>query len=455
MERDRDCLTARDIKTMEPRDLTASGCNAGGGLNVVGSVGGGGGGMNRLFTASQIKISTSPNASPTMSHSASPSPTPPTPGPVSPALSGSGGGGTGGSIGVGGGGSSNTGGGGGGSNAYMSHSNHKSISGIPCVAAASRYTAPVHIDVGGTIYTSSLETLTRYPDSRLAKLFNGSIPIVLDSLKQHYFIDRDGGMFRHILNFMRNSKLLVPETFADVDLLLEEARYFDICRMYLLRCACEYQLTENVPSLTAMVKQLEQMKKDRLRNGLVLGTPTPNTHNALPFAFGGCTRNNQKNSLASGASGGCPGGGGVGAGGGANSQSTNTSATSSSTAAVSASSTAAAAARADTFEVVALHVSPDLGERIMLSAERGLLDEIFPETTQMMLESRSNVSWNQMDGRQIIRFPLNGYCKLNSVQVLTRLLNAGFTIEASTGGGVEGQQFSEYLLVRKCGMMVL
>lgn len=35
------------------------------------------------------------------------------------------------------------------------------VSGIPCVAAASRYTAPVHIDVGGTIYTSSLETLTK------------------------------------------------------------------------------------------------------------------------------------------------------------------------------------------------------------------------------------------------------------------------------------------------------
>lgn len=72
--------------------------------------------------------------------------------------------------------------------------------------------------------------LVRYPESRLAKLFNGSIPIVLDSLKQHYFIDRDGGMFRHILNFMRNSRLLIPDNFADLDLLLEEARYFDIAR---------------------------------------------------------------------------------------------------------------------------------------------------------------------------------------------------------------------------------
>lgn len=39
--------------------------------------------------------------------------------------------------------------------------NYNKMSGIPCVAAASRYTAPVHIDVGGTIYTSSLETLTK------------------------------------------------------------------------------------------------------------------------------------------------------------------------------------------------------------------------------------------------------------------------------------------------------
>lgn len=124
------------------------------------------------------------------------------------------------------------------------HTNHKAISGIPCVAAASRYTAPVHIDVGGTIYTSSLETLTKYPESRLAKLFNGSIPIVLDSLKQHYFIDRDGEMFRHILNYLRNSKLLLSEDFSDLELLLEEARYFDIERKPLKKkneCFKHYQ----------------------------------------------------------------------------------------------------------------------------------------------------------------------------------------------------------------------
>lgn len=137
-----------------------------------------------------------------------------------------------GSVGPGGGptGSTSSSSGGGASASSYLHTNHKPITGIPCVAAASRYTAPVHIDVGGTIYTSSLETLTKYPDSKLAKLFNGSIPIVLDSLKQHYFIDRDGGMFRHVLNFMRNSRLLIADDFPDLELLLEEARYFEVER---------------------------------------------------------------------------------------------------------------------------------------------------------------------------------------------------------------------------------
>lgn len=103
----------------------------------------------------------------------------------------------------------------------------------------------------------------------------------------------------------------------------------------------------------------------------------------------------------------------------------------------------------DTFECVALHVSPDLGERIMLSGDRALLDEVFPESNQALMDARSGVAWNQQDTRHVIRFPLNGYCKLNSVQAITRLLNAGFRIAASNGGGVEGQQFSEYLFVRR------
>ncbi|KAJ0183928.1 hypothetical protein K1T71_000351 [Dendrolimus kikuchii] len=107
----------------------------------------------------------------------------------------------------------------------------ESSCGIPRIALTNRYTAPVHIDVGGTIYTSSLETLTTYPDSKLAQMFNGNIPIVLDTLKQHYFIDRDGKMFQHILNFLRNKQLLLPDNFPYFDLLAREALYFGLDEM--------------------------------------------------------------------------------------------------------------------------------------------------------------------------------------------------------------------------------
>lgn len=48
---------------------------------------------------------------------------------------------------------------------------------------------------------------------RISRLFNGTEPIVLDSLKQHYFIDRDGEIFRYVLSFLRTSKLLLPDDF--------------------------------------------------------------------------------------------------------------------------------------------------------------------------------------------------------------------------------------------------
>lgn len=56
------------------------------------------------------------------------------------------------------------------------------------------------------------------------------------------------------------------------------------------------------------------------------------------------------------------------------------------------------------YECVALHVSPDLGERIMLSGDRSLLDEVFPETNQAVMDARSGVAWNQQDAHHVIRY---------------------------------------------------
>lgn len=68
-------------------------------------------------------------------------------------------------------------------------------------------------------------------------------------------------------------------------------------------------------------------------------------------------------------------------------------------------------------DCLVVRVTPDLGERIALSGEKVLIEEIFPETGDVMCNS-VNAGWNQ-DPTHVIRFPLNGYCRLNSVQVRT------------------------------------
>jgi hypothetical protein len=103
--------------------------------------------------------------------------------------------------------------------------------GMPRPAVLSLENAPVHIDAGGILYTSSLATLTRHRDSLISKMFNGSVPIVLDSLKQHYFIDRDGKLFRHVLNFMRTGRVSLPSGFDDFEALFAEAKYYELSEM--------------------------------------------------------------------------------------------------------------------------------------------------------------------------------------------------------------------------------
>ncbi|KAL3859929.1 hypothetical protein ACJMK2_010111 [Sinanodonta woodiana] len=238
--------------------------------------------------------------------------------------------------------------------------NFSKMNGVPFPATPTRYTAPVHIDVGGVIYTSSLDTLTKFPESRLARMFNGSIPIVLDSLKQHYFIDRDGKLFRYILNYLRSSRLIMPDNFDEIEQLYDEARYYD---------------------LKHMIQEIEIILKSK---NIKQEKPESKSFASESSEFSDC---------------------------------------------------------------IAVSVSPDLGERISLSAERFLIQEVFPELSSALQDSR-NSGFN-LDNRYVIRFPLNGFCKLNSIQVFQRLLNNNFKMIASTGGGVEGQQFSEYLFIRK------
>ncbi|XP_030634360.1 BTB/POZ domain-containing protein KCTD6a isoform X2 [Chanos chanos] len=88
-------------------------------------------------------------------------------------------------------------------------------------------TRPVTLNVGGHLYTTSLSTLQRYPDSLLSAMFSGDFPIARDS-QGNYFIDRDGTLFRYVLNFLRTSELTLPYNFKEIELLRKEADFYQI-----------------------------------------------------------------------------------------------------------------------------------------------------------------------------------------------------------------------------------
>ncbi|XP_038075771.1 BTB/POZ domain-containing protein KCTD6-like [Patiria miniata] len=85
----------------------------------------------------------------------------------------------------------------------------------------------VRLDVGGCQYTTTTSSLVRYPESMLGAMFSGRVPSARDD-HGAYIIDGDGPIFRHVLSFLRRSKLALPEDFQDWDLLATEADYYQI-----------------------------------------------------------------------------------------------------------------------------------------------------------------------------------------------------------------------------------
>lgn len=83
------------------------------------------------------------------------------------------------------------------------------------------------INVGGVLYTTTTATLLKFPDSMLGSLVRQDLPSTRDR-NGHLFIDRDGAVFRHILNFLRSSQLSLTQDFQDLHLLATEADFYQI-----------------------------------------------------------------------------------------------------------------------------------------------------------------------------------------------------------------------------------
>ena len=67
----------------------------------------------------------------------------------------------------------------------------------------------VTLNVGGQLFTTTIATLTRFPDTMLGVMFSCQHALTQDT-NGSYFIDRDGRHFHEILNFLRGSTACTP-----------------------------------------------------------------------------------------------------------------------------------------------------------------------------------------------------------------------------------------------------
>uniref|UniRef100_A0A8C9AQF0 Potassium channel tetramerization domain containing 8 n=1 Tax=Prolemur simus TaxID=1328070 RepID=A0A8C9AQF0_PROSS len=117
-----------------------------------------------------------------------------------------------------------------------------SAAAAPGPCAPSPFPEVVELNVGGQVYVTKHSTLLSVPDSTLASMFSPCSPrggarrrgeLPRDS-RARFFIDRDGFLFRYVLDYLRDKQLALPEHFPEKERLLREAEYFQLADLVKL-----------------------------------------------------------------------------------------------------------------------------------------------------------------------------------------------------------------------------
>lgn len=115
--------------------------------------------------------------------------------------------------------------------------------------------------------------MLKYPQSMLGAMFSGKYKAVTDPLGR-YFIDRDGPLFRHILNYLRTDSLSTVDVTSASALieLLQESVYYQIESLTQL-------LTVHLSNVDAQENTNLQRYRSR---GVDESSPTPSRDYGLP-----------------------------------------------------------------------------------------------------------------------------------------------------------------------------
>lgn len=129
----------------------------------------------------------------------------------------------------------------------------------------------VKLNVGGVVYLTTKVTLGKYPDSMLGAMFNGSMATGLDENGCH-FIDRDGELFKYVLNYLRSSRLSLPNDFKDLDQLGDEADFYQIAPLIEAIDKLRHPVVE-----TKLVPKMRYLEVIEVRTGNLATMPTMNS----------------------------------------------------------------------------------------------------------------------------------------------------------------------------------
>ncbi|XP_071773072.1 BTB/POZ domain-containing protein KCTD16-like [Centroberyx gerrardi] len=103
----------------------------------------------------------------------------------------------------------------------------------------------IELNVGGQVYYTRHATLTSFPNSLLGRLFSnkkGSSNDLSRDLRGRYFIDRDGFLFRYVLDYLRDKQVVLPDHFPERGRLKREAEYFQLPELAKLLSSEESKL---------------------------------------------------------------------------------------------------------------------------------------------------------------------------------------------------------------------
>ncbi|KAJ8335703.1 hypothetical protein SKAU_G00390450 [Synaphobranchus kaupii] len=106
---------------------------------------------------------------------------------------------------------------------------------LPISEVSGPFPEVVELNVGGQVYVTKHSTLVSVPDTTLHAMFSRHpLKDLPRDSRGRFFIDRDGFLFRYVLDFLRDKQLVLPDHFPEKDRLQREAEHFQLADLLKL-----------------------------------------------------------------------------------------------------------------------------------------------------------------------------------------------------------------------------